>query len=265
LVQPHGSTPQNVGKTLVKRLFDVLFGYSILRDADSIIAVSEEEAAIDRSMGVDSDRVRVVYNGMNVDMKREVDCRIRQGWKAKEKVVLYLGRINDTKGLDFLLRGFKELTKIRDDVTLIVAGPDNGYLEQMNELINELGLSNDVLYVGEVKEEEKTKVLSNADLFVHVVRYMGGVGIAPLEASLCEVPVIVTPECGEVIKKGDFGHIVEYGDQATLSHLMNDVLDHPEKEKELARRGRQYILEHLSWEVVAGEVEKIYEDCLCNS
>jgi glycosyltransferase involved in cell wall biosynthesis len=264
LVQPHGSTPQHIGQTSFKKLFDLLFGYRILRDAARVIAVSEEEAGFDRSLGVKAERIRVVYNGMDASLQREEDPLVRQGWGAKAKVVLYLGRISDTKGLDFLLRGFKELTKLRDDVTLVVAGPDNGYLGPMNKLIQTLGLENDVRYIGEVKEEDKAKVLSSADLFVHVVRYMGGVGIAPLEALLCEVPVVVTDECGEVIRKADIGHIVGYDDAAALSSRLNAVLDHPEEERERARRGRRYILEHLSWDKVSEEVEDIYEDCLRN-
>jgi glycosyltransferase involved in cell wall biosynthesis len=264
VIQPHGSTPQNIGRPIFKKIFDLMFGHRMLRGANRIIAVSEEEAAIDRSMGVAPERIRVVYNGMNVDMRREQDIQMRQKWGAKTNVVLYLGRISHTKGLDFLLRGFKKLTYTRNDVTLVIAGSNNGYLDQMNELIRDLGLQNDVLYIGEVDESQKCKVLSSADVFVHVVRYMGGVGIAPLEALLCEVPVIVTDECGEVIRMGDLGHIVNYYDISALSDQMNDVLNHLEIERERARSGRQYILEHLSWEMVAEEIEEIYEDCLRN-
>lgn len=262
IIQPHGSTSQTSGRNRLKKMFDLFFGYRILRDAHKIIAVSEEEASIDRSLGVNPKRISVVYNGIDTNLMRVENHNLRIKYGTKDKVLLYLGRINETKGLDFMLRGFQKLLEKRNDVTFIIAGADNGYLRDILILIDELKIQKDVQYIGEISDGDKALVFSCADVFVHTVRYMGGVGITPLEALLCEVPIVVSPECGELVAKFDLGHVVKMDDIDDFVSTIDDVLNNPKMERDRAIRGRQSILKNYQWDVTSKKIEMIYYDCL---
>lgn len=261
VLQPHGSTSQKVGRTVMKRVFDQTFGLKVLRNADMIVAVSEQEAAMDKDLGAPLERIRVIYNGLNPIQR--VESSFRSQWVANnEKLILYLGRINETKGLDFLLKAYAIIAHEREDVTLIIAGRDDGYLGEVKTLIKDLNLVDRVKLHGEVKEADKAAALSSADVFIHTVSYMGGVGLLPLEATLCGVPVIATIACGEVMRNGGFGHLVEYGDTKQLASTIDAVLDNPSTERSLVEKGRRYILDNFVWDRVIEKVEETYADCI---
>jgi glycosyltransferase involved in cell wall biosynthesis len=91
---------------------------------------------------------------------------------------------------------------------------------------------------------------------------MGGVGLTPLEAILCNTPVIVTDGCGELIKEANAGYIVNYGDIIDLKERMKFVLENPKEGGKLVNKGKKYIKENLVWDNVLKHVEEIYENCI---
>jgi glycosyltransferase involved in cell wall biosynthesis len=109
-------------------------------------------------------------------------------------------------------------------------------------------------------EKDKISAYVDADIFMHTVRYMGGVGLAPLEAILCDTPVIVTEECGEVVKEVNCGYIVIYGAINDLKEKIKYALENPEEGEEMVGRGKKYINDTLTWDNVVEKVLKIYSE-----
>ena len=66
VLQPHGSTPRVMGKIGLKWLYDMAFGYRLIKGASHVIAVSNEEAEYDRSMIGRNGTISVIYNGMDM-------------------------------------------------------------------------------------------------------------------------------------------------------------------------------------------------------
>jgi glycosyltransferase involved in cell wall biosynthesis len=263
-LQPHGSTPRIIEKRRLKWLFDVAFGYKILKDANRVISVSKEEAVYDQQMGVNDKKISVIYNGMDIESFKNLPeyGRFRREYGIAGKIILYLGRIHKSKGIDFLINAFSKLIKEMDDVVLVIAGSDDGYKEELEKLVEKSNLSDKVRFTGFVEEKDKLSAYVDADLFMHTVRYMGGVGLTPLEAILCDTPVIVTEECGEVVKEANCGYLVKYGDVNDLKQKMNRLIANPKEGAEMVARGKKYIKENLAWERVVREVEELYEDCV---
>jgi glycosyltransferase involved in cell wall biosynthesis len=260
ILQPHGSTPRILEKKLLKFFFDFSFGYNIFKNAAKVVAVSEEEAEFDTKMGAKEKDISVVYNGL--DNKFFTLSPVVGIFKRKHdingKMILYLGRIHKTKGIDFAIKAFSELSTEMDDLSFVIAGSDSGFKKELDKLINELNLSKKVRFTGFIDEEEKIHAYSDADLFVHTVQYMGGVGLAPIEAVLCNTPVIVTKECGELIKKANSGYIVDYNDVTSLKDTMKYVLENPEEVHITINRTQEFIMKNFTWEKVAEQVLEIY-------
>jgi glycosyltransferase involved in cell wall biosynthesis len=264
VIQPHASTPRNISKKTLKWLYDIFYGYRIIKNAHKIIAVSKEEAIYDKQWGGKENRIEVIYNGMDVDsfLKPPKAGNFKKKHGIDNKLILYLGRVNALKGLDNLVKAFAELIKVYDDYYLVIAGPDDGYQACLVSLIRNLGISDKVKFTGFLNEQDKLSALVDADVFVHTVKYMGGVGIAPFEAILCNTPVIVSPGCGELIKETDSGYLVKYGDIKELKNQLLYVTNNLNEAHEKVERGRKYIFEHLTWDKVVQKIEQLYYSCI---
>ena len=263
VLQAHGSTPRMIKKKRLKWLFDVAFGYKILKDADRVIAVSKEEAEYDKQMGANDGKVSVIYNGMDIESFKTLPIygKFKKEFGINGKMILYLGRINKSKGIDFVIKAFSKLVGEVNNIILVIAGSDDGYKPELEKLIQKLDLNDKIKFTGFVDEKDKISAYVDADVFVHTVRYMGGVGLTPLEAILSGTPVIVTDECGEVIKEMNAGYLVEYEDVNALKEKMKSVIENPGEGKEMVERGKRYIRENFMWDEVVRKVEEIYVSC----
>jgi glycosyltransferase involved in cell wall biosynthesis len=264
ILQPHGSTPRVIAKRRLKWVYDVIFGYRIFKDADKVIAVSKEEAEYDKQMGANKEKISVIYNGMDIEsFKNLPELGIfKKKYGIDGTMILYLGRIHKSKGIDFLIKAFSKLIKEINEAVLVIAGSDDGYKAELEGLIKKLNLNDKIRFTGFVDENDKISAYVDADLFVHAVRYMGGVGLTPLEAILCNTPVIVTEECGEVIKEADCGYLVKFGDVTGFEEKMKYILENAEEGKEMVERGKGYIMENLTWDRVVERVEEVYEELI---
>jgi len=189
----------------------------------------------------------------------------KEKFRISERMFLYVGRINPSKGLEFAIKAFNELTNDVNNLVFVIAGEaeDSNYLKNLKHLVKSFNLNN-VLFVGFLSEKEKIMAYNDADVFIHTVKYMGGVGLAPLEAILCGTPVIVTEGCGELIKKQNCGDLVEYGNVDELKEKMESIIKDNEDALKKVEKGKKFIQENLRWEFVIKRVENIYEDCIRN-
>lgn len=267
VLQAQGSTPRMIEKKRLKWMFDVAFGYKILKNANKVIAESKEEAEYDRQMGANYEKISVIYNGMDIESFKSLPehGKFKEKYGINGRMILYLGRIHKSKGIEFAIEAFSKLIEEIDDVILVIAGSDDGYKAELEKLIEKLNLNDKIKFTGFVDENDKISAYVDADLFVHTVRYMGGVGLTPLEAILCNTPVIVTEECGEFIKKAGCGYLVEYGDVNDLKEKMKYLLENPEEETNMVKRGKRYIEENLTWDKVIMKFDEVYENVASKS
>ena len=259
ILQPDNSVPRVIQNNKQKLLFDLVFGGKILRNAHRIIAISKQEAEIIKQMGINEQKIEMIYLGMDGPSVTNLPSgRFKDKYGISGRMLLYLGRLNKTKGLEYVIKAFSVLSQSMDDLALVIAGPDDGYLRPLERLVEDLRLGSRIVFTGFITEEEKKYAFVDADLFVHTVLYMGGVGLAPLEAVLYGTPVIVTEECGEIVKLAHCGCITPYGDVPSLIKTMKLALDNPQHMEQLVLNGKHYIQQNLTWERVALQVESQY-------
>lgn len=268
VVQPHGSLPRIISKQRLKKIYDIIWGNNILKNASKIVAVSSTEAEQFKQAGIPQGKIVIIPNGINTtsfaDFSPPGGLREQHGINGKH-IILYVGRINKLKGIDFLIRAYKLFlqTWTGEDVTLIIGGPDDNYRPTLDKLVKQLGLSEKIKFIGPVKCP--TIAYRDADVLVYPSMYEI-FGLVPFEALLCGTPVIVTGDCGcgEIIREAKCGYLIRYGDEASLSEALRYVLTNPEENKKMVESGKKHIEGHLTWENVVKQVEKLYEDCIHN-
>ena len=262
VLQPHGSLPRIIEKQRLKKLYDWVWGYKILKDASKVIALTKTEAEQCKMMGVDEDKIEIIPNGIDLSEYENLPGRGEFGKKYllnDEKIILYLGRIHKIKGPDLLARAFAELSKEIDNVKLVIAGPDDGYLTSLKKLVADLEISDKVLFTGPLYGEEKLRAYVDADVYVLPSVYET-FPVVVLEACACGVPVIVTDRCGIAdIVDNKVGYMVEYN-KDQLKSAMIKVLNDEGLRRRFGEEGKRLVRDQFSWDVVVAKVENIYRN-----
>jgi glycosyltransferase involved in cell wall biosynthesis len=270
VLQAHGSLPRVYPWQKLKWLYDELFGYKLLRDTSKVIALTQVEAEQYKRMGVPEEKIAIIPNGIDFSEYAELPpkgaFKRKFGVKEEEKIVLYLGRIHRSKGIDFLIKSFSYLVKNgTENVKLVIAGPDDGYMREARSLANSLGLGCRVLFTGALSESDKISAYVDSNITVNV-ESRNVYGLVPLEAAACSTPVIVSKgnAISEIVNRGEFGFSVDYGDVAELSDMMNKLICDDALRQEMGRRGRDFVSKNLSWKSIIVKIEKVYEEVIAH-
>lgn len=256
----HGTVIPIERRVLAKRVFDIIFGNSILRDAKHFIAVSEKEVNQYEAMGITRNKVSVVYNGIDINafqnLPEKGTFRRRYGLEGKE-IVLFLGKITPRKGVDFLVRAYSLLK--RDNTILVIAGNDMGYKSKVERLIAETNLHSRVIFTGLLIDNDKLAAYQDANVLVYPSVYEI-FGLVPFEALLCGTPVVVSDDCGcgEIIRREGIGKLILYNDDRGLRDAIEEVLHNPTHVDKMTLKGKEFIKQKLSWEVIAEQYENVY-------
>ncbi|MHA1583357.1 MAG: glycosyltransferase [Candidatus Baldrarchaeia archaeon] len=267
VVQAHGCLPKIGKRKMLKSIFDTFFGKKILMKSAKAIALSKVEAEQYRSMGVPEEKIAIIPNG--IDLSEYAELPPKGSFKKKfnisedKKIILYLGRIHRMKGLDFLVKAYAYLIKSMNyrNAVLVIAGPDDGYLTKIRSVVQNLGISNSVLFTGLISEKYKIRAYVDADVVVNVEPF-NIYGLVPLEAAACSTPVIVskTNAISEIVNAGKFGYSVEYGDIVSLAATLRNILDDEELADNLGKNGRGYIFRNFGWNKIVEKYEQVYEE-----
>jgi len=170
-----------------------------------------------------------------------------------------IGRINYIKGLDFLVESFHILSLSRQSIILVIVGPDDGYQDELESLVNKLELVNKVIFTGFLGGQDKLEALVDADVVVQPSRYEQAAW-APIEAVLCGTPIIVSSDSGsgEDVKRMNAGYLVDYGDKNQMVQMIQAILDNPDKAEEKVNRAKEYIVNNLQFSNNVEDYERLY-------
>jgi glycosyltransferase involved in cell wall biosynthesis len=261
ILQAHGAVLPIFQKQKLKNIFDFFFGFNLLNDASKLIALTKTEAEEYKKMGVSENNIEIVPNGINISEYEKLPdrgiFRNRYGIKTDDKVVLYLGRIHKSKGIDLLVDAFSELSTQLTNVYLLLVGPDDGYKQSLIERTNKLGTSK-ILFPGFVTFDEKIAVFRDADVFV--TPSFSGFPVTFLEACACGVPIITTNK-GDKLDwiNGNVGYVVDY-DRNQLSETIYKILSDKGLKSKFSKRGKQMVTEQFEWNNIVLKFEQIYLD-----
>lgn len=265
VMDAHGAVPYHKNKRLTKRLFDLIIGKRILRDAKHLVA----ETVVGRKEyttlmpNLIADDIVVLSPPFDTDEFLSPPepglFRRKYGIADNLKVVMFLGRIHYIKGNDFLIKGFAEALKLRSDIYLVLVGPDDGHMTECKNLVDELDISESVLFTGFLGGEHKNSALVDADIVVQLSRFEQGAW-APLEGVLCKTPIIVTSSTGtgEDVKRLKAGYLVDFDDNKMLSDTIIEIIENTEEAQALTNNARDFIIENLSMNARVGEYTALY-------
>jgi glycosyltransferase involved in cell wall biosynthesis len=266
VLQAHGSLPRIGAWQKLKWVYDILFGYRLLRNASKVIALARIEAEQYKAMGVPKEKITIIPNG--IDLSEYAELPPKGAFKKKfnipedKKIILYLGRIHKTKGIAFLIRAYAHLInemKCRDTV-LVIAGPDDGYLNDAKALANSLGLYDSVMFTGFISSEDKLKALVDAEVFVTPSFY--GFPMTFLEACAVGTP-IVTTSLGDMLEwiHGNVGYVTQPRPR-DLAEAIYRIISDNRLRRRFSKNCIEIVKSEFSIEKVVEKLEKVYEEAV---
>ncbi|HSW65761.1 MAG TPA: glycosyltransferase family 4 protein [Bacillota bacterium] len=169
----HAKLPETM---MTRTMAKVITPYTktVLKYIDSFTAVSD--AAAEYVCSLTDEPVAIIPNA--VSEKFQLPKVIKDN--RKQKNILYVGRLEGRKGVNYLLHAFKLVHDRHPDVSLIIAGdgPDRQKLEM---LAADLDLDR-ITFLGHISDEDKIKLLHTSDLFCAPSLFGESFGVVLLEA-----------------------------------------------------------------------------------
>jgi glycogen(starch) synthase len=219
--------------------------------ADRVIAVSRHlKAQLVERYHVTPEKVHVIYNAVRPPE------RLARIESTREPIVLYLGRLAAMKGVDTFLRAGARVLFQLPEVLLVVAGEGPEY-PRLLTLAAHLGISERVLFLGKVTEEERTALLARASVFV-LPSVIEPFGIAALEAMAAGVPTIISKTSG-VAEVSQEVFVVDFWDIDEFASRIAELVEYPTLRNLMGERGRMEALKE-GWAERALETAGVYAE-----
>lgn len=242
----------------------------VIAAADVLIASTDDELRQLTSLyGAAHDRLKTLHPGVDHRIFTPHDrVRARRELGLGDgAVMLFVGRLQPLKGAELALRALEELRPALDrDLSLILVGGASGptgdtEIERLKQLARDLGVSNDVSFVGPQPHHRLPLFYSASDV-VTVCSHSESFGLAALEAHACGIPVVGTPVGGlsHIVRDGRSGFLVAERDPsvfaARLKTLLSDDVLHSRFSAEALDAASAF-----SWDRAAVDFLELYE-CL---
>jgi glycosyltransferase involved in cell wall biosynthesis len=235
----------------------------IYRHADSIVVYGEHVRAYLIQQGVERERIFVAAHAIdNAAYNRPVSPKRKAAMRAKllvenRRVILYLGRLEQEKGLDYLIRAFAVLQ--RDDAVLIIAG-DGSLREDLKALAKQNGVEQSTRFVGYVSPKDALDYYAIADVYaLPSVTMPSGKepwGLVVNEAMNQGVPVVATDAVGAaaggLIQSGVNGFVVPERNSEALARAIGRILDDDDLREQMSQNAHRVIAAWDNEQMVKG-------------
>jgi spore coat protein SA len=259
---------------------------SLMRDSrprcDAFASISRFllESALPKC-GLSPEQGWVIYNGVNLEHfkpageipENRAAARRRYGLADDERVVLFAGRLQPSKGIHYLAEAMDEVFQAVPKAAFLLVGAPRfgaGHTEKLDKFSKQIlgrlsRLPGKVINQGFIPPAQMPEVYPAADVFAAPAIWEEPLGNVYLEAQACGLPVVGTKRGGipEIVQDGVTGFLLEDpADTKSLAGVIIDLLNDKEKSDRLGRAGRRQA-EQFTWERNAEETAALYRSLLC--
>lgn len=199
-------------------------------------------------------KIKVIYNGTTFS-NRDVDTEARDFHNPIR--LIYIGRLIEKKGVQFLIDAFSELID-KEKYSLTIVG-DGEYREKLEGKVRESNLSEYINFLG--NQRNVNDLLSNADIFIHPAIWEEGFGITIIEA-MARGKLCIASKRGaipEIISDGVNGLLVESANAKQLAEKIKYVGEiMPKKERERIQENALRDVKRFSIDVLIENLHELY-------
>ncbi len=248
-------TPKNqiVGKTIMP-----LAAKGVFAMMGAVISVSETQASYINRFS--KKEIAIIPNGIDLEACQQ-PVSIIEKYKDGKFNILFLGRLEERKGLIYALKAFQKIKEENKNIRLIIAG-DGDERATAERFISENHLE-DVELLGFVSEEDKHRLLKTADLYLAPALFGESFGIVLLEAMAMGTPIVGFANQGylNVLSDMQRKYFAEPRDLDGLTNHLLSLIQSKDTLETLSGHGLE-IVQQYNWRIHAKEIQKIYAGLL---
>ena len=255
---PAGSLHIFGRSALLKNIYNLFIGKSLIKNASQCIAITNLEKKDFLDFNVQEELISVIPNGIDgnefcPNLEASNAFKNRFGLQ-RVPYILFMGRLNLIKGPDILLKAYIKLSLEFPTLHLVFAGPDEGLGDQLRKKIKKESLENRIHLIGYIEGYDKVGAYAGAEFLV-VPSRREAMSIVALEAGACGTPVILSTECG-------FDEVEEAGCKVVpplvdeLYNGMHSMLSSSKSLRALGNDLRNLILDRYKWKKTAEQYLK---------
>jgi UDP-glucose:(heptosyl)LPS alpha-1,3-glucosyltransferase len=232
-----------------------------------LIAVSENiKKNVQDNYPLPDESFRLAYTAVDSniakkggDNNRQKELRSKFGIAENDLVFLFVGTEFKRKGLDALLKAAASIP--RSNIKFLVAGGGGGKLKEYTKLAETLGLGDDIIFLGLVRDVDNLYAISD----VYILPTLSDpCPLAPLEAMASGVATIMSCSkyagTAELIKNGEALILQDPKDSNEIANALRRLMDESYRE-ELKQKGRR-LAEELTWERTTEDTLSTYYEVL---
>jgi len=224
------------------------------KKSGKIIAVSRETAKtlIDKHPEC-SGRIEVIYNAVPREW-------FQIGRRERGNVLLFVGRLSEVKGVEYLVEAMVTVKRDFPDVRLLLVG-DGELKGRLQRKVRNLGLRESVTFEGDLDESMLLTLYSMATAFVLPSLYEN-CPFSILQAFASGVPVVATRIGGvsELIDDAESGLLTPPRDTARLASAISRMLADTQLRRKISDKAKEFAYKNLQLKTAIDRLERIYSD-----
>jgi len=249
----HAKVPETV---MTRTVAKVVTPYlkSVLKYLDSLTAVSD--SAAEYVSGLTDEPISIIPNGIDLKQYHKQTRAVRI--IGEPRSILFIGRLEQRKGVKYLLQAYELLVQENENVSLIIAG-DGPDREKLELYVEERDLPN-VSFMGFVSNETKMQLLADADLFCSPATFGESFGIVLLEAMATGLVTVAGNNSGYSAVMQDLGAIsvVNPHDTVEFARRLQLLLSDDNLRKLWQKWALNYV-KQFSYPTVVSQYEDLYK------
>ncbi len=254
--------------------------WACLEQTDRVIATSLQEQNDLRELVSEHGQMQIIPCSVDIDHFSQVDkatARQQLNIADGKKMILYVGRFDERKGIETLVRACAQLPEalkdqLNDQWQLYLVGGsrkngvDNEEEQRIRGLVTELGLDAVTTFTGAIAQSELPAYYAAADMCV-IPSYYEPFGLVAIEAMAAGTPVIASQVGGlqETVLDGETGLLVPIRNPEALAKAIAKLLLNPQSAQAMGAAGYQRSHSHYSQAAIAKTIHQLYESLIAKN
>lgn len=205
--------------------------------------------------------ISVIPFGIDTDKFKPM--KVDSIFKKETFIIGTIKTLEKKYGIEYLIRAFNLVKEKLPSITLKLLIVGSGKLDNyLKKLTAELNLENDIIFTGYIAPDQIPRYHNMLDIYAALsIEDSESFGVAALEASACEKPVVVSDVSGfaEVVKNNITGFVVERKNIQLAADAMIKLVKDKALRDEMGRSGREHVKKMYSWNNNVKQMINIYK------
>ncbi|NQU77298.1 glycosyltransferase [Candidatus Falkowbacteria bacterium] len=224
-------------------------------------------------------KIKIIPCGVNLKRFRKINfgnARDYIKFSAKDKIILYIGRIERFKGIETIIHALplvlRKLPGFAENLKIVIVGgkigkrsniSDKQEVRRLSSIAKELKIEDKILFLGRRDPKKLRYYYSSSDVCV-IPSYYESFGMTSLEAMRCGAPVIVSDVGGlsYVVQDRKTGLIFPPGNNKILANKIIKLLTNNKLKNKLVKNSEEMVKENYGWRNISSEIANLYQELL---